>query len=250
MLEARAFAPEPIIRFPNSVRIGQVQPFAILTNQGGPSMALSQPLVLSLPSEAGSTWTPTTPVRSLEVGAVQSARWNAYLALAQPQATPVTDTTGIPLSRHNDVYASAEYDFGTSGDSLTGYGYWGTNALDGDIDSHFYRVGAFANVFLPSAKGVAGYVQGADRAADGSLLATNGLFAQAEYLPTERWGVYARYDYLLRDLVGGGSEHPQGPTLGVTWWAQTQLNLTAEAQFQNGSPDVGNALKLDAAWAF
>ncbi|MHB1459514.1 MAG: hypothetical protein ACYC0V_21595, partial [Armatimonadota bacterium] len=53
-----------------SSRFGQRLPYAILLNQGGPSLTLSTPIVLSTPADTGNTWTPTSFLRGIEVGGV------------------------------------------------------------------------------------------------------------------------------------------------------------------------------------
>jgi len=43
----------------------------------------------------------------------------------------------------------------------------------------------------------------------------------------------ARYDYANREAPVGDAETTDGPTLGVSFWAQTQVQLTLESQFLN-----------------
>jgi len=214
-----------------TVRAGQFTPFALFLNQGGgPSMTLSTPTVLSNSATTGNTWTPTTPLQGIELGAVDLPHGSAYLGVAQPNLGPTPEP-------NTDLYASVEYLLGQTKDSVTAFGYWGNATLmpaaNVTVHKHFDRVGGFANVYFPNSKIVAGYLTGGDRDVNGDSLNSNGYFLLGEYLPTDRLGLYARYDHLNQGLPGGGSQTLEGPTLGVTWWAQSQIRLTTEAQIQN-----------------
>ncbi|HEY3375909.1 MAG TPA: hypothetical protein VGL77_00310 [Armatimonadota bacterium] len=230
-----------------SARFGQLLPFAILLNQGGPSMPLSTPLILSTPADTGTVWSPTTLVRGVEVGAINLPRWNAYLGVGQPHLEGAPD-----LERHTDLYASAEYLIDPRGNSITAYGYWGTASFfPGNTQENFHRLGVFGNIFLPKTKIVAGYLQGADQLGTGQTLEDHGAFLQAEQLLSDRWAAYVRYDHLNRDLSAGGGQTMQGPTLGVSWWAQTQVRLTSEVQVLQVTGERQNRVfTTEFMWAF
>ncbi|HEY3416784.1 MAG TPA: hypothetical protein VGM23_07870, partial [Armatimonadota bacterium] len=108
----------------HSVRFGQLSPFAILLNGGNINLAVSTPVALSTSPDTGSTWTPTTLLRGIELGEVVQPRWNVYLGAAQPTLDGIDGTT-----QSIDMYASGEYLFGQHGNSLTLYGYWGKALL-------------------------------------------------------------------------------------------------------------------------
>ncbi len=210
-----------------SARAGRVLPLAILLNQGGPSMTLSTPVVLSTPPDTGNPWTPATLLRAAEVGAVDLPSWSAYLGAGRPV---LEDSDGV--GAHTDVYASAERLLSTAGNSVGIYGYWGEITLgSGTPDRGFHRVGLFGNLYRKQQKWVAGYLAGRDTAADGTGLDSSGWFLLGEQLLSDRWAAYARYDGYGQDLVGGGSEHIGGPTLGASWWMRTEAWLTVEAQW-------------------
>ncbi len=233
-----------------SVRFGQTMPFAILFHQGGPSMPLSTPVVLSTPPDTGTSWTPTTLLRGVEFGFVNLPRWNAYLGVGQPH---LEDTSAADESnRHTDFYGSAEYLFDPSGSSLALYGYRGeASVAPNGADRSFHRIGLFSNLFWPKTKGVFGFVTGSDEADDGRSLDNNGLFVLGERLLSERWAAYARYDWLRQDLSAGGAETITGPTLGVSWWAATPIRLTLEGQILNatGQPQA-RSLSMEFLWIF
>ena len=230
-----------------SARFGQVMPFAVLFNQGGPSMPLSTPVVLSTPPDTGTTWTPTSLVRGLEIGAVNLPRWNAYVGVGQPHLeAPGND------ARHTDIYASAEYLVGQQGNSLTAYGYWGKASLSpDDTDRRFHRLGLFANVYGKNTKATAGYLTGSDDAAAGRSLDNSGYFLLAEQRLSERWAAYTRYDHFRQDLSAGGVRTIRGPALGVSWWVQTQVRLTLEGQLLKTSGErEDRVLIAEFMWAF
>ena len=231
-----------------SARFGQALPFAILFNQGGPSLTLSTPVVLSAPGGAGSSWTPATLVRGLEVGSVDLPLWNIYVGAGQPHLEGAPEDA----EDHTDIYASAERLFGTEGDSLTAYGYWGHAWLSPAAPKRaFHRVGVFANGYWPKTKGVAGYLTGKDKAEDGRSLDNNGYFLLAEHLFTAQWAGYARYDRFRRDLSTGSRETTSGPTLGVSWWPATEIRLTLETQFLKTTGQRRNRLLMtEFMWVF
>lgn len=237
-----------------SARFGQLLPFAILFNQGGPSMPLSTPVVLETSADTGNPWSPTSNIRGVEVGAVNLARGSLYLGLGQPHVEEDDVGAAQPVDageRHLDLYASGEYLFGKTGNSLTAYGYWGNATLPTGDDGRFHRFGAFANVFAARSKFVAGYLQGSDGTGTGVTLDNAGYFVLAEHLLSERWAAYARYDHFRQDLVAGGARTIQGPTLGITWWAQTQIRLTTEAQFlQTTGEPTDRKLTTEFMWVF
>jgi hypothetical protein len=230
-----------------SVRFGQAAPFAVLFNGADPSMTLTAPVALTTPADTGNSWTPATRIRGVEVGAIDLPRWNAYVGVGQPHLEDEGDR-----EKHTDFYASAERLVGERGNSLTAYGYWGEASLaPGDSGGHFRRAGLFANVYGPHTKGIAGYLTGRDRAADGRELDNSGYFLLAEQLLSERWAAYGRYDHLKRDLAAGGSETIEGPTLGISWWAQTQTRLTLETQFLKTTGERRQrVLMAEWLWAF
>jgi hypothetical protein len=233
-----------------SARFGKLLPDAVLLNQGDFTLPLSTPLVLSVPTEAGSEWTPTTPLTAVELGGVEEGRWNVYLGAAQPEFEEEGDPGGDP---HTDIYASGEYLFTPQGDSLTVYGYWGaTNLPPDDEQRDFHRWGLFGNIYYKyRTKAVVGYLSGSDEAPDGSNLDTSGYFLLWEQLLTDRWAAYARYDRLKQDELEGGSQTLHGPALGASFWAQTHAWLTAEAQFLNEAEETGgNMYTLQLTWAF
>ena len=237
-----------------SGRFGRLIPFAIFSNQGGPQMSMTQPLVLATAADTGTAWTPGSPLRGLELGFVARPGWSVYLGAGEARLEGGNTTTrsmrlyATPEwkrwhagnlasgNRQTGLYASADYLWGPSGNSVTLYGYWGRATLPvSAARGGLHRVGAFANFYLPQTKMVAGYLTGKDTAAGGRSLEMPGFFMLAERLLTDRWAVYGRYDGLRRGLDAGGSQQITGPTLGVSWWVQTQMRLTLEGQVLNTS---------------
>lgn len=207
-----------------SVRFGQLLPFAALFNGGGAAMPLSAPVVLETPSRERNPWAPAALLRGVELGVVDLPRWNAYAGAGQPQI----DDLG---ASHTDVYASAEYLIGDEG-ALSGFGYKGEIAASpGQSSVDYERVALFANVYLPRTKGVLGFLWGRDKPAQEEPLDTTGGFLLGEVLLAEQWAAYARYDYANREAPVGDADTTDGPTIGVSYWAQTQVRLTLESQF-------------------
>ena len=224
-----------------SARFGQTLPFAILLNQGGPSMTLSTPLALSTMPDTGTSWTPATLMRGLEIGAVNTPRWNAYLGAGQPHL----DSSPAGSEANTDIYASAEYLLGKNDTSITLYGYNGHAWLSPVATKQgFHRIGVFGNAYWPKTKAVAGYLVGSDKDASNHSLDSSGYFLLGEQLLSERWSAYARYDHMRQDLAAGGSQSTWGPTLGVSWWAQTQVRLTLEAQLLKTTGQQENGLLM------
>ena len=229
-----------------SVRFGQLLPLAILFNGVGAAMPLSAPVVLETPSRARNPWAPATLLRGVEVGVVDLPRWNAYLGAGQPQ---LGDLLG---ESHTDVYASAEILLGEKGNALSGFGYRGELAASpGEPSIGYERVALFANAYGPRTKGVLGLLWGRDRPAGEKSLGTAGGFLLGEVLLAERWAAYARYDWANREAPVGNAETTDGPTIGVSLWAQTQVRLTLESQFlqTTGSPRDRSAI-AEIMWAF
>lgn len=229
-----------------SVRLGQLLPFAILFNGGGAAMPLSTPVVLETPSRPESPWAPVTLLRGVELGVVHLPRWNAYVGAGQPQ---IAD---LPGDGHTDVYASAELLVGKQGNALSGFGYRGRIAASpGRPELDYGRVALFANVYGPRLKGVLGFLRGTDKPEGGSSRGTTGGFLLGEFLPAEQWAGYARYDYVSRDVPVGDDEITDGPTLGVSFWAQTQVRLTLETQFlKSTGASRGRSATAELLWAF
>lgn len=229
-----------------SVRFGQLVPFAILFNGVGASMPLSTPVVLEMPARASNPWAPALLLRGIEVGAVNLPRWNAYLGAGQPQIE------GLVGPSHTDLYASAEYMLGEKGNSLSAFGYSGKiEGSAGQATLDYDRVTLFANAYGPRAKGVLGLLWGTDKPAGAPSLDTKGGFLLGEVLLAERWAGYARYDYASRDVPVGDAETTEGPTIGVSLWAQTQVRLTLETQFlkSTGASRDQSAI-AELMWAF
>lgn len=245
-----------------SVRAGQSLPLALLYVQGGPGMPLSAPAALELAPDTGSGWSPLTPLRCVELGSVSLGRGDLFIGAAQPQLDGLD-------SPHTDLYATASLLLGHSDNLLTLYGYQGKAPVDGSEES-FHRYGLFATLYPAGAKCVLGYLAGSDDQPGGmtpgeytaattttpppygsTSLDNRGYFLLYERPLSERFAVYGRYDHATRDLAAGGSETVKGPTLGATWWPQSQLRLTAEAQFLSatGEPS-GRTLGLNVLWVY
>jgi hypothetical protein len=231
-----------------SARFGQTLPLAILFNQGGPSMTLSTPAVLSTGPDTGTSWTPATLLRGAEFGAVNLPRWNAYVGAGQPHL----EGAATGSEAHTDIYASAESLIGKNGDSLTLYGYSGRAWLSPTArERDFHRIGVFGNAYWTNTKAVVGYLTGRDKDTNNVSLKNSGYFVLGEHLLSERWAVYARYDHLQQDLSAGGSQAIRGPALGVSWWAQTQVRLTLEAQLLKTTGQRDNkTLMTEFMWLF
>jgi len=226
-----------------SLRFGQSLPFAILVNQGGPVlMPLSAPVILEAEADTGTGWTPTTPLRTVEVGAVNLSRGDVYIGVAQPHL----DTDAEP---HTDIYATADYLIGQTNDLITLYGYFGKASLE--EEESFHRIGAFVNLYFTDSKAVLGYLRGSDDTVEGPALDNSGYFLLLEHLLSESLSAYARYDHFQRDLFDDGTESTNGPTMGIHWWAQSQVWVVTEAQFLHvmGEP-AGQTLTLGVTWAF
>ena len=229
-----------------SVRFGQLLPLAILFNGGGAAMPLSAPVVLETPSRARNPWAPATLIRGVEIGAVDLPRWNAYVGAGQPQ---IADLLG---ASHTDVYASAEYLFGEKGNALSGFGYKGEiDASPGQPSLDYERVALFANAYGPRTKGVLGLLWGTDRPAGDKSLSTTGGFLLGELQLAERWAGYARYDWANREAPFGDADTTDGPTIGVSFWAQTQVRLTLESQFlKSTGTSRDRSATAELMWAF
>ncbi len=229
-----------------SLRFGQLLPLAILFNGGGAAMSLSSPVVLETPSRSQNPWTPTTLLRGIELGAIDLQRWNAYVGAGQPQID------GFVGSSHTDVYASAEYLVGEKGNAISGFGYKGNIvASPGQPALDYERVALFANAYGPKTKAVLGILWGRDKPVGERSLSTSGGFLLGEVLLSERWAGYARYDHASRDVPVGDAETTDGPTIGVSFWAQTQVRLTLESQFlkSTGTSRDRSAI-TELMWAF
>jgi hypothetical protein len=208
-----------------SARFGQLLPFAVLFNGGGAVMPLSAPVVLEAPSGARNPWVPATLLRGVEFGIVDLPRWNAYVGAGQPQIAELAGAS------HTDLYASAEYLIGEKGNAFSGFVYKGKIAApSGQPSIDYERAMLFANVYVPRMKAVAGFLWGRDKAAGEKSLDTAGGFLLGEVQLAERWAGYARYDYANRKAAVGDAETTDGPTIGVSFWAQTQVRLTLETQ--------------------
>ena len=229
-----------------SLRFGQLLPFAVLFNGGGAQMPLSGPVVLESPSRAESPWTPTTLLQGVEVGAVNLPRWNAYVGVGQPQIA------GLSAPSHTDVYGSAEFLIGKKGNAISVFGYKGKiESSPGELSVDYERIAFFGNVYASHLKGVLGLLTGTDRPDGESSLTTKGWFLLGEALLADRWAGYARYDYATRDAPVGDAEATDGPTLGASFWAQSQVRLTLETQFlkTTGSSRDQSAV-AELMWAF
>ncbi|MHB8077996.1 MAG: hypothetical protein ACYDIE_01900 [Candidatus Krumholzibacteriia bacterium] len=209
-----------------SLRYGQLLPFAILFNGSGAAMPLSAPVILETPSRERNPWAPAVLLRGVEIGLVDLPKWNVYAGAGQPRLDEFVS------ARHTDFYASAEYLIGGTDNALSVFGYKGEiAAAAGQPSLDYDRALLFANVYGPGLKGVLGLLWGRDRPLGERSLDTTGGFLLGELLLAERWAGYARYDYARREVPVGDAETTDGPTIGVSCWAQTQVRLTLESRF-------------------
>lgn len=236
-----------------SARFGQVSPYAVRFNGGGPTnVSLTVPLILGTAGDTNFSWTPASFVRGVEMGAVGSPNWNVYVGAGQPH---LDQPPAAPLfQNHTDLYASAERSLDARGDSLTAYGYWGHAWLTPTATNQaFNRLGLFGNYanYQIGLKVIAGYMAGNDNAADGRSLHNSGFFLLGEHLVTDRWAVYGRYDRLRQDLDAGGAQTIDGPTLGASYWASSEVWLTLETQSlrTTNQPSTRGAM-LEFSWIF
>jgi hypothetical protein len=201
---------------------------------------------METPSRAENPWAPATLMRGVEIGAVNLPSWNAYVGAGQPQ---IDELAG---SSHTDVYASAECIIGERGNAFSGFGYKGKiEGSSGQPSVDYERVALFANVYTNRMKGVLGFLWGKDTPGGEESLDTAGGFLLGEFLLAERWAGYARYDYANREAPVGDAETTDGPTVGVSLWAQTQVRLTLESQFLKTTGASRDASAIaELMWAF
>ncbi len=229
-----------------SLRFGQILPFAILFNGAGPQMPLSGPVMLETASRSRSPWTPETLLRGAELGFVNLPKWNAYVGVGQPQIE------GLLGGDHTDVYASAEYLIGSKGNAVSAFGYKGKiSDSPGEPSIDYDRLALFANAYAHGLKGVLGLLWGSDRPDGERSLDSSGWFLLGEIPLDERWAGYARFDHANREAPVGAAEITDGPTVGASFWAQTQVRLTLETQFlkTTGTPRDRSAV-AQVMWAF
>ncbi len=234
-----------------SSRFGQRLPFSILLDQGGPSMTLSTPVVLSTPAATGNTWTPTSFLRSVEVGAVSLPSSNVYFSAGNPRLDD--SQTSLPgFENHIDLCADAAWFTGFMNSSITAYGYWGHAWLSpAAADNPFHRGGAFFTIYSPRTKSTIGFLTGSDKAINGASLGSSGGFGLLEYLIDDQWSAYFRYDWLRQNLDTGGNQKTWGPVIGLSYWAATQVWLTMEYQSINVTQQrATNILTVQLNWAF
>jgi hypothetical protein len=229
-----------------SVRFGQLLPMAILFRQGGPGMPLSAPVALSTSSGNLNPWSPSTPIRALEVGWIDLPRWDLYVGAGQPHFGD-----GDSSKKHVDLYSSAEVLLGKSGSSLSAFGYLGKTARLGEPARSFQRLGLLTDVYVRMTKLDLGFVWGEDDQASGPSLRSTGGFVLAEELLAEQWAVYGRYDYLKQDVADDAAKTTDGLAIGLSFWAQTQVRITLEGQFlkATGSPRDRTAA-AELLWVF
>ena len=142
--------------------------------------------------------------------------------------------------------------FGERGNAFSAFGYKGRiEASPGAPSIDYERMVLFAKCYGPRTKGVAGMLWGTDRPDGESSLGTHGGFLLGELLLNDRWAGYARYDYAHRDVPVGDAETTDGPTVGVSFWAQTQVRLTLETQFlKSADASRDRSAVAELMWAF
>jgi len=229
-----------------SVRFGQLLPMPILFHQGGPGMPLTAPVALSTASGEQNPYTPSTPIRGLEVGWIDLPRWNLYVGAGQPHFED-----GGTGEKHVDLYSGAELLLGESTGSLSAFGYLGKTARMGESARDFLRLGLLADAYVRKTKLDLGFIWGEDDRASGSSLRSSGGFVLAEQLLTERWAAYGRCDYFKQDVADEDDRTTDGPAIGLSFWAQTQVRLTLESQFlkSTGMSRDRSAI-AELMWAF
>lgn len=228
-----------------SVRAGQMLPLAVYFNGGGVGMPLSAPVALEAATGDANPWTATTLLRGAEVGAVDMAKWNVYGGVVQPQLEGMDGVT------HTDFYGSAEYIVKDDGSAISAFGYVGKIPGSSGQEVDYDRAAVFASFYLPRTKAMLGGLWGKDKPTGLADFNSKGAFGQAEVLLAERWGAYGRYDYASREVPTSSDVKTDGPTVGLTYWAQTQVRLTVEGQFlkETGSDRAKTAV-MEFLWVF
>jgi hypothetical protein len=150
------------------------------------------------------------------------------------------------------LYASAELLFGKQHDALSVFGYKGQLiAPPGQAPVDFERAMVFANLYGAREKAVLGALWGSDSPPDQDRLHVAGVFALGEFLFNDRWAGYARYDRIRRDIPAADAETTDGPTLGITFWAQTQVRLTLESRFLHSTnAATDRSAVAEVLWVF
>jgi hypothetical protein len=229
-----------------SVRFGQLLPIAILFHQGGPGMPLSTPVALSAPSGEQNPYTPSTLLRGLEVGWIDLPLWNVYVGAGQPHF----EGAGT-AEKHVDLYSSAEILLGKSGSSVSAFGYLGKIARPDEAAQSFQRLGLLGDAYIQKTKLDLAFIWGGDDQLSGPSLHSTGGFVLAEQLLAERWAAYGRYDYFKQDLTEQDDMTTDGPTVGLSFWAQTQVRITVEGQFLKAmGADRDRTAAAEFLWLF
>jgi hypothetical protein len=184
-----------------SLRAGQLLPFAVFFNGSGVAMPLSAPVVMETPSRDENPYSPSTLLRGVEVGAINTPKWNAYLGAGQPQLD------GIEPSSHTDLYASAEYLLGEDGNSLTAFGYKGKiegTPAAGVPSIDYDRVAFFVNAYVAHLKAVLGGLWGKDSPDVGkSLDSSGGVCSRTMRIPSQAIAPAARFSSAEASSITG-----------------------------------------------
>ncbi|MHB9026355.1 MAG: porin family protein [Armatimonadota bacterium] len=226
-----------------SARVGQFQPFVLLTQVSGPPrITISRPEAISGKATNGNGFRPRSRLRGAEFGMVHGPA-SAYVGIGNGPQQNEDDN-------HMDFYASAEYEIGDQGSSIGAWGYWGEAVLGGGERDTFNRYCVIGNLTTQRMRLVGAYLLGSNEDALGAELDNDGAFVEAAFSLSPGVVLYGRWDQFNRELSGGGERSTDGPTVGISWLPTELTRIAIEAQSLDTDGTTANTLTAELQIAF
>jgi len=210
-------APDKAIH--TTVKLGQISPTQMLIYWNvGPRYTETRPYIVNNSTVAPNTYRPF--VRNFGLEVAQTVK-DFHAAAGILNGTGSSVTNSIDNNEAKDFYGTADYVLDSQGSAIGVYGYKGkglvTPAGGAAWENPFHRIGAFGQYVKGPLNVTAAYTQGTEQITSAGVKTDNlgGLF-EADYVITEKVGVFGRYDYF------DGNRHVDndelsGPVVGATY---------------------------------
>lgn len=239
-----------------TVKLGQISPSQMLIYWNvGPRFSETRPYIVNNSTVAPNTYRPF--VRNFGVEVAQTIK-NFHAAAGVLNGTGSGVTNSIDNNESKDFYGSADFALDNQGSAVGVYGYQGKGLITPSTgtawENAFNRAGAFGQYVKGPLNLTAAYTRGTEQINSAGLETHNvgGLF-EADYVVTEKFGVFGRYDYFdpNDDL---GNDHISGPVAGATYRFIELGRAVFEYHKQGKRPAVGAAkpweYRLEVAFMF
>ncbi len=205
-------------------RAGSIQPQLLHIHGLGARYSWSRPYILAGAKVGKNPYTPFSRQYGVEI--------NGHYSNLSASAGVVNGTgfggqfNMVDNNQYKDTYFTADFNFNNYGSRIGVYFYDGKYPLTG-FEDKYHRIGLIGNWTIEKFSVMGAYLIGRNTIEKGKTADNSGFYVLGIFYPTEKFGIYARYDYFDPNKDLGGDEF-KSPVGGFTCYINDWSRIVGE----------------------